>query len=598
QLADGSKGLYSAFSTTIYPSVKQLRDGANGLSAEMNSEQSKNDIAALSQGAKDLKPASDDLVAGSSKIKNGYGEVKTGVDELITGVNASTETMDSVSKDLIKAMESPDSKDKDANIAIALQKLKTLQDANKDTPEKLKKLGDGSSYLSGKLAEFDGGVQVYTGKVNEFAAGTTQLVGKVAKVNGGVGQISGGLTKLEAGLNENIPETFGAGLKSLSDGMSGLNNGLGELNYGAGKLNGGVNDLQSKIPTLSKGVTDLYAGSKNAIVGSNALVDGQEKLNSGVNDLQSNIPALSQGVTDLYSGSLKAIPGSNALVDGQEKLNSGITELSAKVPELKDGVTKLYDGSKELSNKLADGSKEMNDGLINSPETMGEYVGSPVDMKIEPINPIPNYGTGFAPYFMALSLWIGAIMMFFVIPSQTDDDENTSKFDKVMGKFLSFGFVGVMQAILVSVVVMLLGLNPTNIPLYIGLSIFFSLVFLAIIQCLIFLLGDMGRLLAIVLLILQLTACAGTFPLELVPNVFKVLNPFMPFTYVVEAWREVISATVIDYSVIIKDVSILGLTLVVFLTISVIFKNAGEKFQAMVEGKKEEIAESGQEKIA
>ena len=283
--------------------------------------------------------------------------------------------------------------------------------------------------------------------------------------------------------------------------------------------------------------------------------------------------------------------GSNALVDGQTKLNTGVNELSAKVPELKDGVVKLYDGSEELKTKLADGATEIKAGLINSPETMGEYVAEPAEMNVEPINPIPNYGTGFAPYFIALSLWIGAIMMFFVIPTETHDDENLSKFDKVAGKFLAFGFIGVMQAVLVSVVVLILGLKPGNVPLYIGLTIFFSLVFISIIQCLISLLGDAGRLLGIVFLILQLTACAGTFPLELVPNMFKVLNPYMPFTYVVEAYREVISATVIDYSVIVKDVSILAIVLVVFLTISVVFKNAGEKFQSVIEGRKEKRAD-------
>ena len=65
----------------------------------------------------------------------------------------------------------------------------------------------------------------------------------------------------------------------------------------------------------------------------------------------------------------------------------------------------------------------------------------------------------------------------------------------------------------------------------------------------------------------------------------------MPFTYVVEAYREVISATVIDYSVIVKDVSILAIVLVVFLTISIVFKNAGEKFQSVIEGRKEKRAD-------
>lgn len=547
QLTDGSKSLYLAFNGTIYPAVKQLQGGANELSLAL--ENGKGDIAKLSEGVTALSSVSDKIAESSTAIKGGYASVKAGVDELIGGVNASSETMALVGDDLANAMQSTNESEKNANIMAAIQKLQALQEQSKDMPEKLANLGEGCEYLDTKLNEFDGGVQEYTGKVKEFATGTGSLIGNVAEVSSGINQISGGLNKLESGLDEATPGSFGNGLKSVSDNMSSLNSGLNKLNGGA------------------------------------------TQINSGLNELKANVPELSQGVSALYSGSKEMVAGSNSLVDGQNKLNSGINELSAKVPELKDGVTKLYDGSEELKTKLEEGSTEIKSGLVNSPETMGEFVGKPVNMNIEPVNPVANYGTGFAPYFMALSLWIGAIMMFFVIPSKTADDENTSKFDKVVGKFLSFAFVGVIQAILVSVVVMMLGLNPSNIPLYIGLTIFFSLVFISIIQCLIFLLGDAGRLLGIVLLILQLTACAGTFPLELVPNIFKVLNPLMPFTYVVEALREVISATIIDYSVIFKDVFILGIVLIVFLTISIVFKNAGEKLQAAIEGRKEAKSE-------
>ena len=543
QLTDGSKSLYSAFNETIYPAVKQLQSGAKELSLALAN--GKDSIDKLNEGAVALKPASDKISESSTAIKDGYSQIKSGVDELIGGVNASSQTMTSVSEDLAKAMQSTDENEKNANIMAAVQKLQALQEASKDMPKKLTELKNGSEYLNNKLNEFDGGIKEYTGKVKEFATGTSSLITSVSEVDKGINQISGGLNSLENGLNESTPGSFGNGLKAVSDNMSVLNNGLYKLNGGASQINEGLNDLKSNVPALSQGITALYSGSKEMIVGSNALVDGQNKLNTGIN------------------------------------------ELSAKVPELKDGVTKLHDGSEELKNKLDDGAKEIKSGLVNSPEVMGDFVGDPINMNLEPINPVPNYGTGFAPYFIALSLWIGAIMMFFVIPSKTDDDENTSKFDKVVGKFLSFAFVGVIQAILVSVVVMMLGLEPNNIPLYIGLTIFFSLAFIAIIQCLIFLLGDAGRLLGIVLLILQLTACGGTFPLEIVPNMFRVLNPFMPFTYVVEALREVISATVINYGVIAKDVVILGIVLVVFLTITVVFKNAGERLQAVIEEKKE-----------
>ncbi|MDZ5034303.1 YhgE/Pip domain-containing protein, partial [Clostridium perfringens] len=215
-------------------------------------------------------------------------------------------------------------------------------------------------------------------------------------------------------------------------------------------------------------------------------------------ELSSGIEALYNGSNELASGSVKLADGSNQLVTGQKALNDGVSQLTSKVPELSDGVKQLHDGSNELATKLNEGADEMEKGLVNPSDTMGEFVSEPINMNLESINKIPNYGTGFAPYFIPLSLWIGAIMMFFVIPANVRDEENLSKFDKVAGKYLSYAFVGVLQAVLVSVVVLMLGLKTSNVVAYVATNIFLSLVFISIIQFLISLLGDAGRLLGIV----------------------------------------------------------------------------------------------------
>jgi len=117
--------------------------------------------------------------------------------------------------------------------------------------------------------------------------------------------------------------------------------------------------------------------------------------------------------------------------------------------------------------------------------------------------------------------------------------------------------------------------------MYFFFNILMSLTFVAMMQFFISTLGDAGRLIAIVLLILQLTACAGTFPLEVVPNLFKVLNPYMPFTYAVKALREAISGT--DTSVIVECSTIFGAILVVFVGLSVILRRKGNMIQSRLE---------------
>lgn len=540
-LTVGSKSLYSAFNTKIYPTVNSLKDGASELNSKLKTGESS--IKTLKEGGEKLKAASDNGVAPSSGINKGYKSVTDGVNKLISGVNKSSEKMKDISEDIIAAVNSNPEVAKDPNIQAALVNIQALNKETSETPKQIQALQAGTEEFGNALGE-------YNGKVNDFATGTLALIDNVNNIGAGVNKISGGLESLEAGLNENAKDSFGAGLKSLSDNMSGLNAGINKLNSGSSEINGGLGQLRSNVPALSGGIQALYNGS-------NQLVDG-----------------------------------SNALVDGQNKLNDGVSELTGKVPQLEDGVDKLYKGSNELATALKDGAGEMKSGLKNSSEEMGDFVSAPINMKNEPVNKVPNYGTGFAPYFISLSLWIGAIMMFFVISAKTDDDANLSKFDKVIGKYLSFGFIGLLQALLVSAVVMGLGLTPTSTGMYFVSIVFLSLVFIAIIQCLISLFGDAGRLLGIVLLILQLTACAGTFPLEIVPKFFKVINPYMPFTYSVELLREVISANTINYGIVGKDFLILGVVLLVFLAISIVFKNAGENLQNIIEGRKEKSVEN------
>ena len=279
------------------------------------------------------------------------------------------------------------------------------------------------------------------------------------------------------------------------------------------------------------------------------------------------------------------VNGVGQLYDGSSQLKDGTITLKGKIPELTDGILKLAEGSKELNGKLAEGSDKTNKSLVNDSDTMAEFVSKPINMDQKPIHPVATYGAGFAPYFLALSLWIGALMMFFVITDEVDEDINASPAAIVLGKFLSYGYIGIIQAVLASAVVMLLGLRPNSVPLYFALNILMSLVSIAIIQCLVFLLGQVGRILSIVLLLLQLTACAGTFPLELVPTFFKVLNPLMPFTYYISGLREAIAG--VNYAVFLKNSTVLIMVMICFLIVSVLMKGHADKLQVIIRNKKD-----------
>ena len=376
--------------------------------------------------------------------------------------------------------------------------------------------------------------------------------------------------------NETMPDgspAFAAGVSRLDAGINAAADGTVQLADGSADLYAGLSELNGKLPALSDGIDQLAGGA--------------EQLDTGANALSEKTPALADGVSQLAAGGSKlaagvgqAADGVTQLADGSSSLHEGLASLSDQVPALADGVGQLTDGTSELKTKLADGVDYIDGNLVNSSETMAAYISDPVTMSNQPLNPVPDYGTGFAPYFIPLSLWVGAILMFFIISPREDPSLKANSAQSAIGKYLSYAFIGLLQAVMVGAVVFTLGLQPNNIPLYFLTIIVMSLTAIAIVQMLISLLGDAGRLIAIVLLILQLTADAGTFPLELVPNFFKVLNPFMPFTYCVTALRESISGT--NITLIWQCIGMLLIFLGVFLTLTVIFKKRAEKMQEHV----------------
>lgn len=416
---------------------------------------------------------------------------------------------------------------------------------------------------------------INTGSVDVNGNPVMSLSGAVQTMNAsinGVKDSSGNV--IQAGL---VQGTGLLGSKVSNELLPGFN----QLLSGTAQLSDGINSLNSKVPALVTGVNSLYSGAGDLNGGMKQIYDGSTTLKNSIAKPE-EVKAIPEKET---ASDTTLFNGMAQLNDGATKLNNGLNTLSGNIPELQDGVNKLYDGSKELSDKLKEGSDKINKNLVNDSKTMAEFVSEPLTIDEKPMYPVKNYGTGFTPYFVPLSLWVGALMMFFVITEKVDDDIEAGPVSLVLGKFLSYGYIGIIQAVLASSIVLLLGLRPSSIILYFLFNIFLSFVFIAIIQSLIFLLGDAGRLLAIILLIFQLTAGAGTFPLEVVPKFFKVLNPFMPFTYATSGLREVISG--IDYSVFMKDVIVLAAIMAAFIIISVLMKEHADKVKDKMLQRKE-----------
>ena len=215
--------------------------------------------------------------------------------------------------------------------------------------------------------------------------------------------------------------------------------------------------------------------------------------------------------------------------------------------------------------------------------TMAAFISNPVDSKVIDMEGVPNYGTGFAPYFTSLSLWIGALLISMVVGFRFGKDDKkwkqTNSFNAVVGRFFVFACVGVLQALLLTLTVKILGIQPQNWLMVFLSFVIGSMTSIAIITMLVSLLGKIGQLLSMVVLIFQLSSSGGTFPLELTStNIFTSIHPFVPFTYSIQALKEALSGNPINFGVYWQSLATLVLFMVICLTICVLLRRPCETF--------------------
>ncbi|WP_226545641.1 YhgE/Pip domain-containing protein [Bacillus thuringiensis] len=443
-------------------------------------------------------------------------------------------------------------------------------------PAELKSLTVGIDQLSsaqkGFVEKFQGfGAKLNTAKegANTFKNESGQLIDAINQLADGSGKVTGGLDKLSAGANQ-----MAGGVNQLADGSSQVTGGLGTLSAGANQMVGGVNQLADGssqvtggLGTLSVGVTKLADGSSQVTgglgtvsVGVNQLADGSNQVTGGLGTLSAGAGQMTGGITQLANGSDQVTTGLSTLSTGSTQLIDGVNKLADGSGKVTDGLVKVNDGSGELAEKLGEGAEKT--GEVKGTDKTYDMFASPVKVKTEKMAEVPNYGTGFTPYFLSLGLFVGALLLSIVYPLRDTVGVPKSGFSWFISKFGVLLSVGIIQAIVADIILLFgLGVEVQSIPYFILFSIVTSLAFIALIQCLVTAFGDAGRFIAIITLIIQLTTSAGTFPLELIPKFLQPFNAWLPMTYSVSGLKAVVSSG--DFNFMWQNVGVLMIFIVV-----------------------------------
>lgn len=449
-----------------------------------------NGAGALHEGSKSLQGGINKLADGSNKLSQSLQKLQGGLGELQKGANTLTE----------------------AN-ARSKEGAQYLAQKTQDLANGAQQLSEGTQRLSAATSEFYEGAQ-------KLAASSNELEEHVKAGNAETkAQITGLL--MQAQNPAVTKEDVLANLQSLAEGL-GENSNL----------------LETNLSALSAGADKLSAGSLQIKGGADAISQGIEAVNTGSNKLAAGANSLAEGLAQVSNGSEKlnngvnaAAQGSAKIVNGSDQLNSGAKKLSENTPKLVDGAKKLHEGLKNAQKS----------GKINNIKQKSKMMSAPVSLEEHEYSHVENYGTGFAPYFISIGLWVGALMATFVlrVMDRRAILNGMNPLKSALISFTPFVLMGVVQAIiLMGVVHGALKLQIDNVAAFYALGIIASIVFMAIMQMIMAVFKIPGRIVAIVLLMLQITSSAGTFPVQMTPSFFRAVHPYLPMTYSILGLRQ------------------------------------------------------------
>ncbi len=278
-----------------------------------------------------------------------------------------------------------------------------------------------------------------------------------------------------------------------------------------------------------------------------ALRVGVNALNTGVNALSPNLvsalngyTALSHSSTQLSNGAAALARGLAAVQSGSGRLSSGAKQLAANSGTLMNGSVQLSSGANELSGKLAKAANQL--ALQPTGDPTVRHIVSPVAADHHVQGDVPNYGNALSPYVLSLGLFVGALAFCVIYPIRGFYSTPKNARSWWLAKISVLALESVAQALVLDAVMVFgLGLHPVHPAQFVGLSIAASLTFMSIVVLLAIALDNVGRFLAMLLLVLQLGSAEGVFPISLSPALFQAINPFVPMTYSIRAFREAIS---------------------------------------------------------
>lgn len=500
------------------------RTYAEGIFDKM--EESVKSLDKASEGASKLADATEDAAEGAKKLKNGTQLLKDKVDKLNGSTAPLTNGMDQLVDGLKKSRDGSQKLTEGAGrLESGLGEMKEkVGESSKDLP----KLKNGAQ-------EIQNGI----GEIRKFVnqPGLQSAAGTISEEAGQIKEKHQEAQKMLDTVLEEYPELESdPAVTRLKEKMDQVSRDYGGIVDRAAKLDTKLKQAQSDVDQMYQGQGKVVEGIGKVESGFNQQHTALTQLHKGAGTLSGSLQEMYQGQRKLLSGSTQLQNGIHQAADAPNQMSEALGKLNDGSDELNKGLFQIENGQSTLADKLAGGADDARSQLEGKDEK-AEQMADPVAVDKESINKVPNYATGFTPYFISLSLWVGAMILFTVI-----DMKRMKWGEERQLSILTAVLIGVIQALLLTVALRYgLGIEPKNEWWFFLFPLATSFAFIAINHLLVAVMKDVGRFVAILILMLQLSASAGTYPAELLPDFFQSIHPYLPMTYSVEGLRAAIS---------------------------------------------------------
>lgn len=537
QLKDGV-GTLKAGTTQLVSNNKTLNDGTGQILDGLQYMSSSLASSLTDQNLSDLKT----LEAGLDQL-NGViqkvGDVKAEADkvlddETIASIKQTTSDLDKfvnseefdtiyeiINYDAVDWHKVVNTIDRLMQLPIGSEAKKTLKSL-KGFAEKMIKLQD----FEKKFSKED--IQKLLNNANAIVSNYEEVDKQLdTLVNSGSYALTMANKTLEQFKNGLLDVQYGLDKTQAKDGETGLIEGMQTLKAGVAAYTGGVEQVDSGTDQLGAGVNQLQSGVK--------------QIKNGTSQLVSNNSALNGGATQLDDGAGQLVGGSAKLYDGSVQIGNGCDKLS--------------DGSKTLQTSLEGGAEQISN--TNTDDNAADMFSQPVDATETFQRTINANGEAMSAYMMCAGLWVACLAFCLMFSPFKTSLQKRKTFATHAG---IAGFVAVVAPIIMVTLIMAIdGMRPAHVLNTYLMAILTSVAFMAIVYFLNTLLDSIGSFLLLVLLCLNLSGSAGTYPIDLSPKFYQFIHPFVPFTYGVDAFRSTVSTG----NSLTKDIVVLlGITIV------------------------------------